>query len=283
MIQNSAVLVDLNLSVWTGRKTDKKTSDEVVLAKSAHSKNAASVSKHLLAGNDTLEKIQKHAANVRNWHYQQTLPWSDGGSRLLPMKLFFDYKAQLGEFEQEFNDLIAEFVRLYPTLVSAAAFQLGGLFDRNEYPDVTDIVDKFKFRYVFLPLPESGDFRVDVGADLKEELQAQYAGYYDAKINDAMKDMWDRLHDSLSKLSERLDYSEDGTKKIFRDTLVTNALDLCSMLSNLNVTNDPKLEDARRRLEDTLMGIDATDLRESPALRNDVMVKVNSILESFDF
>jgi hypothetical protein len=55
------------------------------------------------------------------------------------------------------------------------------------------------------------------------------------------------------------------------------------MLSNLNVTNDPKLEDARRKLEQTLSGIDATDLRESTALRNDVKTRVDSILKSFDF
>lgn len=283
MIQNSSVLVDLNLSVWTGRKMDKKTSDEVVAAKSAHSKNAATVSKHLLAGNDTLAKIQKHAAYIRNWHYQQTLPWSDGGSRLLPMKAFFDYKAQLGEFEQQFNEMIEEFVREYPVLVSAAAFQLGDLFDRTEYPEIETIQERFKFKYVFLPVPEMGDFRVDVGSEARAELQAQYDKFYQTKLDDAMNDMWDRLHDSLSKLSERLDYSDDGVKKVFRDTLVTNALDLCGMLSNLNVTNDPKLEDARRKLEQTLSGIDATDLRESTALRNDVKTRVDSILKSFDF
>jgi hypothetical protein len=262
---------------------DKKTSDEVVAAKSAHSKNAATVSKHLLAGNDTLAKIQKHAAYIRNWHYQQTLPWSDGGSRLLPMKAFFDYKAQLGEFEQQFNEMIEEFVREYPVLVSAAAFQLGDLFDRTEYPEIETIQERFKFKYVFLPVPEMGDFRVDVGSEARAELQAQYDKFYQTKLDDAMNDMWDRLHDSLSKLSERLDYSDDGVKKVFRDTLVTNALDLCGMLSNLNVTNDPKLEDARRKLEQTLSGIDATDLRESTALRNDVKTRVDSILKSFDF
>jgi len=283
MIQNVSVLVDLNLSVWTGRKMDKKTSEEVVLSKAAHSKQAASVSKHLLAGTDVLDRIQRHVAMVRNWHYEQTLPWSDGGSRLLPMKSFFTYKAQLGQYETEFQTLVDDFVREYPVLVSAAAFQLGNLFDRAEYPDVEDIIGRFKFKYVFLPLPDTGDFRVDVGEELKSELQEQFKGYYEHKINDAMKDMWDRLHDILSKLSERLDYADGETKKIFRDTLVSNALDLCGMLSNLNVTNDPKLEQARRTLEGALHGIEAVDLREDATLRHDVKDKVDSILKAFDF
>ena len=283
MIQTVSVLVDLNLSVWTGRKMDKKTSDEVVAAKSAHSKNAASVSKHLLAGTDVLDRIQRHSAMVRNWHYQQTLPWSDGGTRLLPMKSFFEYKDQLNQHEAEFETLVKEFVQEYPVLVSAAAFQLGDLFNRGEYPDIGSIIDKFKFKYVFLPLPDTGDFRVEVGEETKNELTKQFKGYYETKINDAMKDIWDRLYDNLSKLSERLDYADGETKKIFRDTLVTNALGLCGMLSNLNVTNDAKLEDARRKLEDALNGIEASDLREDPLLRQDVKTRVDDILKSFDF
>jgi hypothetical protein len=55
------------------------------------------------------------------------------------------------------------------------------------------------------------------------------------------------------------------------------------MLSNLNVTNDPKLEEARRELENALVGIEASDLRESLGIRKDVKARVDNILKSFDF
>ena len=38
MIQNSAMLVDLNMSVWTGRKMDKKVSEEIDVAKKTKAK-----------------------------------------------------------------------------------------------------------------------------------------------------------------------------------------------------------------------------------------------------
>ena len=38
MIQNSSMLVDLNISVWTGRKQDKKVSEEIDAAKSTKTK-----------------------------------------------------------------------------------------------------------------------------------------------------------------------------------------------------------------------------------------------------
>jgi len=92
MIQNSSMLVDLNIGVWTGRKMDKKVSAEIDASKNTKTQ-AGNYHKKLLAGTQKLDQIQKLVTAIRTWHYQQTLPWSDGGSRLLPMANFFDYKA----------------------------------------------------------------------------------------------------------------------------------------------------------------------------------------------
>jgi hypothetical protein len=93
-----------------------------------------------------------------------------------------------------------------------------------------------------------------------------------------MQDAWDRLHDVLGKLSEKLAGSE---KQLFRDSLVNNAVDLCELLSKLNVTNDSKLETCRKKLESALVGVGAEDLRKDDDLRLDVKAKVDSILSMF--
>ena len=121
MIGNNAMLVDLNISMWTGRKMDKKVSEEVDSAKGTKAR-AGNYHKKLLAGSDKLEKVQKIVTAVRSWNYQQTLPWSDGGSRLLPMKSFFDYKATLNNYEQQYNYAVEDFLTEYPQLVSSSAF-----------------------------------------------------------------------------------------------------------------------------------------------------------------
>jgi hypothetical protein len=281
MIQDKSMLVDLNISVWTGKKMDKKVSEEIDAAKNTKTK-AGNYSKHLLAGTDKLEVITKLVGNIRNWHYQQTLPWSDSGSRLLPMKNFFDYKQLLSYQEQQFNDAVEEFLVEYPNLVSAAAFQLGDLFDRNEYPDVESLRSKFKFKYVFLPVADVSDFRVQAGEEANQELKEQYEKFFSDKLEAVTRDLWGQLHDVLSKISERLDYDEDS-KKIFRDSMFTNAMDLCGMLTKLNVTNDPKLEQARQQLEKAIAGVDAKDVRDNEDVRMDVKKKVDDILSAFDF
>jgi len=279
MIGSNAMLIDLNISVWTGRKMDKKVSEEVDASKGTKAR-AGNYHKKLLAGSNKLENIQKIVGAVRSWNYQQTLPWSDGGSRLLPMKNFFNYKETLNNFENQFNSAVDEFITEYPQLVSGSAFTLGDLFDRGEYPTAESLKDKFKFKFVFSPVPDVGDFRIEVEDEAKAELEAQYKSYYEQKLADAMADAWTRLHETLSHISERLDYTDENKKK-FWDSTITNASELCTLLTSLNITNDPKMEQARQKLEKALSGVDASDIRESEAIRSSVKSKVDDILNMF--
>ena len=275
-ITASAMLVDLNIGVWTARKLDKKVSQEVDAAKATKSR-AGNYHKNLLAGTSSLENIQKIAGEARTFHYTHTLPWSDAGTRLLPAASFIEYKKQLAAIEQRFDDAVRDFLQEYGTLVSAAAFTLGALFSRDEYPDVEEIKDKFKFKYVFHPVPESGDFRVDIETEARAELQEQYRDYYSSKMDEAMRDAWQRLHDTLAHISEKLDDGEK--KKRIHESTVTNARQLCELLTSLNITADPALERARAKLEEALIGVKVEELREDPLVRSDTKRKVDEIMD----
>ena len=101
-IDTCALLVEFNASVWTARKLDKGATDEVVISKRAGAKDAARVNKHLLAGRNELDVIQKHVNNVRTYVYENTLPWSDSGLRLLPTVNFQKFAEKMNDFEDEF-------------------------------------------------------------------------------------------------------------------------------------------------------------------------------------
>ena len=273
-ISSSAVLIDLNISVWTARKLDKNVSKEIDINKNTTIK-AGNYNKHILAGADQLEAITKLAGEIRDWHGRQTLPWSDTGTRLLPMTNFFDYKHQLGVYEAEFKSRINTFIHEYPNIVQSMAYKLGALFNRAEYPDANDIATKFNMRYTIMPVPETNDFRVNIADDIRNEMQQEYQKAYEGRVEAAMSDAWSRLHTTLEHMIDRLSGDE---KKIFRNSLVDNALELTSLLTKLNVTNDPKLESARRSLEQSLVGVTADELRDSKGARQEILAKVNEIM-----
>jgi len=282
-IARAAMLVDLQISIYSGRKKDKRTQAEVVASKNAAASNAASVYKNLFSSCPELDAITKFQARARAEHYRLTLPWNDYGARLLPTKALLDYQKSMGRYQEEFARLVEAFLDKYDTLVAAAAFQLGTLFDRDEYPMRDVVARKFRMDASFTPLPVAGDFRLDIESEVQQELVAKYEKKITEQIAAANQDAWTRLYDALKRLSDRLVVGEDGKKKVFHDTMVTGALDLCELLTQMNVTNDQSLEKARRKLEEVLSGVTPKELREEDGTRILTKKKVDEILDAFDW
>jgi len=65
------------------------------------------------------------------------------------------------------------------------------------------------------------------------------------------------------------------------DSLRENGLELCTLLSDLNVTNDPRLEEARRDLERAMTRIDMDSLKESTELQHATKRAMDDILDKF--
>lgn len=282
-ISSSAVLVSLNISCWPATKLDRQVTENVTTNANANP-NAGKFMKNLFAGTSLRKDIEKTAAACRAMHLKMTLPWADKGDRLLTTALFMDYKTWLNGAERTYEQMCQNFFNAYPQLLQDAPTNLGSMYNADDYPDLTDVMSRFGFRYKFTPLPDSGDFRLDIpNADL-EELKKSYEGDFGNRLQEAMREPWDRLHKLLKATSEKLtDKDGDDEKKRYHETLITNAQELCSLLTKLNVTQDPKLEEARRQLEQTMLGADIEAVRESPEIRSSMKSKVDAILGKFDF
>ena len=278
-ISSSAMLVELNISVWTGRKFDKGVSQEIDTAKQTTTR-AGNYSKRLFADEPIFDAIQKFAGNSRTYHYHATMPWSDSGLRLLTTSMFFDYQREITAMEQEFNRLVEQFITNYDKLVIQAQMKLGTLFNADDYPPVEMVRDKFKFSVKFAPVPEVGDWRVNVGQEAEAILKESYANYYQSNLESAYADVWERTHEALSRMSEKL---SGDKKQIFRDTLVSNVMDMVDLLEKFNVTGDPKMRTAKHKLESVMLGITPDALREDDYLRLDVKGKVDSLIKELSW
>lgn len=285
-ITSSAVMVEMNISVWTANKLDKSATNKVV-ADNAAVQNAAQVRKNLMAGTTLRKDIADYAAGCRLWHNTRTLPWSDKGARVLPTSLLLDYKAEASFRRNTFDHMVGNFMVQYPALVQTAHNYLGSLFNPNDYPSADEVRSKFGFRLVFSPVPESNDFRLQVAEQDMQELREQYEESFNSRLAEAMREPWDRLHKLLKGMSDKLTDTEGGEdsegKKRYHETLITNAQSLCGLLTHLNVTKDAKLEEARRALEVTMLGADIDTIKESPEVRKTMKDKVDAILKQYEW
>ena len=282
-ISASAVLVELNISVWPASKIDREITDKVNSDAGAV-RGASQTKKNLFAGTSLRKDISDFAARVRLYHNKHTLPWADKGERMLPTALFMDYKQTMNGYEQTFNMMCNNFYIEYPRLVAEAPTALQGLYKAEDYPDLTDVRLKFGFRRTVKPVPEAGDFRLDIPAYDLEEMRSEFMSQQDRKLAEAMREPWDRLHKTLVAMSEKLtDVEGDDGKKRYHDTLLTNPLELCSLLTKLNITNDPKLEEARRQVEVAMLNADMESIKEDADTRSELKSKVDAIISKFEW
>ena len=283
-ISSSAVLIDLSISCWTGRKLDKRASNDVTAQNNA-AKGVANVHKKLLGDCAELDAVQKFAANARNAHYAMTMPWSDLGMRLCPTQKYIDangYERTMTALQTEFFRLTDAFLNAYDWEIQNAQLKLGALFNVEEYPSRDSLASKFKFRFVAIPLPDAGDWRLDVNNEAAASMREQYEKFYGDQLTKAMQDVWERAHEALTKMSERLDYADDTTKKVFRDTLVTNVQDIVDLLGTMNITGDPAMTEAHRRLDAAMQGITPDALREDAYLRSQTKRQVDEVRKIID-
>ena len=272
-----AMLVNLSISSWSASKYDRKVTRETNEAHGAAS-NAGRYNKSLMPDDaEAYQKLQKHIATVRqDIHYAQTLPWSDTGWRLLPIKNYQAYTEAIRAAQHTFEELRDEFIAEYPTLRENARVKLNGMYNEADYP--VSIARRYSMAVDYTPVPSGTDFRVTLAQTEIDAIAQRTEARVKAAFQDAMtgpKGAVPRLYEVVANIQAKL----SDPKGIFRDTLIGNARELCDILTRLNVTDDPALETLRRQTELLAMSEPQT-IRDNPAVRVDVAAEAQSILDS---
>lgn len=273
-IHSRALLCWLTISTWSARRYDRKVSAEVNQKYSA-SDDAGRYNKCLLPGDAPAYKaLMTLTSAIRAEHYVHTLAWSDEGWRLLPTANYSTYTAWLRKRQSEFNAALSDFVYAYPILRDQARIRLNGLYRDDDYPSTQDIGKRFSIGVSYQPLPDFGDVRVDLSADQVADIEASISSKISSAVDVAVRDAWQRLYTVVAKISERL-----GTPDaIFRDSLVENAREVCTVLGRLNVTGDVDLEAMRQRVESQLTQYTPESLRDNAILRESVAAQADQIM-----
>jgi len=284
-ISSSAMLVQLNVSVWTARKKDKAATAKVAREAGASDK-AGTYNKNILAGCTELEDLQRFVGNARNDHYAMTAPWSDMGLRLIPTTAFFDYINHMTGLEQEYWRLYKLFEDAYQWRTSTAMAELGNMFDHNEYPPVDEIRRKFGWSLSKQPVPESGHFALDIPNEQQEILKQEYDEFYSAQIQGVSNDIYQRpkknLYTLLRQLSPKDELDAKGNQKYNKlyDSVFDTSLDLIRMMRDFNLTGDTRMTAIADQLENTLYGVNTDALKNSESLRLEKHQEVKDIIRN---
>lgn len=283
-LSSSAVIVSVDVNVWTATKQDRAISNEVTSSKNA-SADAGKFTKNLLANCPQHKALLNYRQTIYNWLQRSTYDWA-GAMRVLPTINLERFKHEYEAHEREFAKLLNEFEAIYSSLVSDAAFKQGDMFDRSDYPDVSEVRGKFRMKLFVTKVPEN-DFRSGVIADvIAEELHNHYERQVNEIVDGIMNDAADRFLEIASRLRnacEEAQPDDDGKvrrKKIY-ETTVTQAKEIAKTLSSFNLTDNQALKDACDAMSEALSDVSLNDLRESSYVRQTVKSDLDDILNKF--
>ncbi|WP_127127996.1 hypothetical protein [Pseudoflavitalea rhizosphaerae] len=260
-LSQCAMLANLNIKQWSGRKNDKKITHEI--EKEHNATNAGNFNK-ILISDDELKGIQKIASAARNYFYESTLPWGDNGDRLLPSQNIFTFLQEIRKYREEFEEACANFVKLFPELKEHAKKRLNGMYRETDYPSVPDLAKKIDLKAVTMPIADLEDFRIRVSSLDEIVLKKQIEDSINERIYQATQDIWERIQKVIHHMYEKLSDQEGK----FKNSLVTNIEDLMDLLPRLNFTNDPNITEMIASMKPLIVDPDT--------LRNDYSARMKT-------
>ena len=288
-LATSAVLVSVDVNVWSATKQDRVISDEVTKGKNAD-QSAGRFVKNLLADNQHHKKVSNYRQTIYNWLKRSTYRWNNSQD-LLPVLSLEKFKTEYQEHEAEFYRLLDDFIAHYSSIVSDMAFKQGDMFNRNDYPDVDQVRAKFGIRLFVAEVPTQ-DFRCAVANDIADDLKQQYESQAEEIVTGIFSQQAERLTELLQSISHCCGVQEinvSGTpdtktkKRKIYDTTIEKARELAGLYKDFNLTGSRQLQEASQKLEEALSGVSAELIRDSDAVRNKVKDDVDDILSKFSF
>lgn len=275
-LSDRALLVQLNISQWTARKFDKKTTQEVATRNGVNA-NVGRYNKSLLPANDYLAMVHQKAGYIRNKYYENTLPWGIEGTQMLPSANYLNFVSEFRKEKAEWQTLVNLFTSNYGLLKADAKRFLGPMYHEADYPHESQIAAKFKMDMAVFPVP-SNDFRVSIGDEELSRIQLDVERRVQDASASAMKDVWQRLYDRVEHLVERL-VKIDDPKARFHDTTIEHLRDLCELLPRLNFADDPNLEAMRHEVEAKLANLNKDAIVGNDTFRHQKIDEVKAIMD----
>mgnify|MGYP003652736609 CR=1 FL=1 len=284
LLQDKALLIELNLKKWSGVKSDKNLSRELATNHSVD-ETRLTVNKKL-TNSQSLKEIKKIDGLIRTdciysgaGYSGFCLSWDNQGTYLLPIELKDRFEKRIKSYEHDREKAVKKFVREYSSMISDAKKDLGTTFSPDDFPVRDEIEGLFQFDIIKKPIPSSDDIRVNLPADEIAELKANAKASEDAKLEKITGSVVDKVRGVLTHFADKVDNGET-----FRDKTVEKLVELCNVLPALNLSGDSQITSVHQKCMDSFYGkgITADKVRDDKELAKELSNTAKDIVSNLD-
>jgi hypothetical protein len=226
---------------------------------------------------DTRHAVYKEVVAVRGRilaHWKGvTLPFPEPGIRLLRHEDIEAFHQRMLDLRSELHSAVASLDDRYEEMQSAAKQRLGRLYNPADYPP--RLQGLFEVEWDF-PAVEPPNYLMQLSPAIYEQERSRVAARFEEAVQMAEQAFVSEFARLVSHLTERL-AGDDGAKKIFRDSAVTNLVEFFERFRRLNVSSNAELEDLVDQARQTVRGVNAQELRDNDGLRQHIAVKLGQV------
>ena len=267
---NIGILTDLSFEKFAPTKQNKTMVS--MYANASQSDARMHRGRTDLVESSWVSEIKSLESEARVLYHENTLSYQRRGMRLLPTARIVPYQDELARVKKKWELAVDDFVAKWEVILDDARQRLNGDFDPAKYPSTSSIRSRFAMVVEFMPMPDNGR--------LPSYLEDAAESVLDGRLKEAGKELRTRLIDKLTHLADKCASVGGESSGKFYTSNVTNVLELCELLPDMLIGDDPELvtaiEDAKRMLD----GYDADAIKSSEIIAQDVRSKASAIASS---
>lgn len=268
-LKDQAMLVSLNITKPQMTKKDKKATVDAEVANNASGAGAyvkRLFPKHLI---DPIIQVENEA---RGYMYNYTLPWNKG-LHLLPSTRYMEFAMQMRKHELAFSQAVTAFLNNYANVMVEAQKSQGQLFDASEYPDLSDLRERFSMRTRYFPIADTKDFRLEVEKEVMAEIRKEAEESMKDALAETMREPYRRLYEAVARIHTQCAKADS---RIY-DSLMDNLDHLLDILPALNFAGDKQLDELLEQCRETI-SVHPETLRTDPDIKASVAERAQTIM-----
>jgi hypothetical protein len=219
---------------------------------------------------------------VYQYHKTNTLPYVDGGPRLLPSARYMDYTAAMKELIAKADKLLQTYMPSYDQLVAddvmyrnSSTITGRARAHTDDYPTAERFAQSMSIDLRFQPMPDMTHFLFDLSDD---DLESFRRSEQEAATL-ANADTLQRMLKPIKALVDRLAEYRGEKGERFHNSLIENVIDGCKLARQLSLSPSPEFLAEVQSLEDMAKGyLDTVEIvKGSPNVREQARSKLEAV------
>ena len=208
-----------------------------------------------------------------------SLPFPEPGIRLIRQQDVSAVQVQLTTLKAELTEAVEQLDQQFDTMKVTARERLGSLFNPADYPD--SLRSLFEVSWDF-PNVEPPSYLQQLSPDLYRQESQRVSARFDEAVQLAETAFIEEMSRLVSHLTERINGSEDGQPKVFRDTAIENIREFFQRFRELNVHSSDQLDQLVEQSQRILSGVEPQALRDTAQLRQRVAGELSAVQSVLD-